>query len=431
MQMDNDNMLLINNSSMSIEEARKVLWLSNNPRPLGELLDEGFLNDSRLRWAAEKAFSQELKLAAQVLLQSLGKFEPTPEVQNVTFSSESFPITTTVEQARNTLWPFPPYKNQMMGGLLDTKQLTLKDLGYAIENAWDERVRQAAITLNLNQLKQTLETPPPDNGFLNVIESKERSYAERRQLALSFIQGALIGALLAGAMALAIFGVTNTKKPIGQAVLSLVEIPYGWGILILAVIVLLGWGTSKLFDFCLGWVIDRLETKINNYRKGQKGENDVVDRMRHLLDGNWHLFRNIVLPGHNQSDIDAVLIGPSGVWALEVKTFNGQFRVIGDQWLYKKKQMWKPLKSDPTRQAVNNAKRLSDYIKNNHGKLWVTPVVIWASPADTLTVENSTASIWRLDQLADEVANLSGNKKILEADQKQLVDKLTQLYSAS
>lgn len=28
---------------MDIEEARKVLWLKSNPRPLGELLDEGYL----------------------------------------------------------------------------------------------------------------------------------------------------------------------------------------------------------------------------------------------------------------------------------------------------------------------------------------------------------------------------------------------------
>ena len=38
--------------SMSLEEARSVMWLRNNHRPLGELLDEGFLDQRRLEWAA-------------------------------------------------------------------------------------------------------------------------------------------------------------------------------------------------------------------------------------------------------------------------------------------------------------------------------------------------------------------------------------------
>lgn len=424
--MDNEKPLLSEKLPMSIDEARKTLWLSNYPRPMGELLDEGYLNESRLRWAAEKAYVPELKSAAIVLLQTLGKTATIPERHVVQFSTECFPIKNTLEQARNTSWPFPPYKDQLMGGLLDTKQLTLKDLGYAIENAWDERVRQAAITLNLAQLKQTLETPPPSAGFLNVVESKERSYSEKRQLAFSFLQGAILGAILSACIAFLIY--MFTQRPPVQAISRLVAIPSGWGILILITVSLLGWGGAKLFELCLDWVINRLEKQINNYRLGQEGENNVIDRMRHLLDGNWYLFRSVVLPGQNKSDIDAVLIGPSGVWVLEIKTFNGQYRVIGDQWQHKKNQTWKPVKSDPTRQAVNNAKRLSDFIKNNNQiKLWVTPVVVWANPGSTLTVQNSTTNIWRLEQLTDEIGNLWGNPKVSDADQKILVDKLRQL----
>lgn len=426
MAVDNKKSLLSENLPMSIGEARKILWLRGNPRPMGELLDEGYLNEARLRWAAEKAYAPELKLAARVLLQTLGQSERAPETHLIPFPSESFPIQTTLDQARNTFWPFHPYKDQLMGWLLDTKQLTLKDLGYAIENAWDERVRQAAITLNLAQLKQTLETPAPSAGFLNVVESKERSYSERRQLAFSFLQGAILGAILSACIALLVY--IYTQVPPTQAISRLVAIPSGWGILILVTVLLLGWGGAKLFELCLDWIINRLEKQINNYRLGQEGENNVIDRMRHLLDGNWYLFRNVVLPGLNKSDIDAVLIGPSGIWVLEIKTFNGQYRVISDQWQYKKNQTWTPFKSDPTRQAVNNAKRLSDFIRNNnHIKVWVAPVVVWANPENALTVQNSTTNIWRLEQLTDEIGNLWSNQKFSDSDQKILIDKLRQL----
>lgn len=32
---------------MTVEAARQVHWLRNNHRPLGELLDEGYLNEGR------------------------------------------------------------------------------------------------------------------------------------------------------------------------------------------------------------------------------------------------------------------------------------------------------------------------------------------------------------------------------------------------
>lgn len=423
--MANEKPLLTEHLPMSINEARKIIWLRSNPRPMGELLDEGYLTEARLRWAAEKAFAPELRRASQVLLQSLGKYETPPKIQQVPFSSNSFPIQITFEQARNTLWPFHPYKDQLMGGLLDTQQLALKDLGYAIENAWDEKVRQAAITLNLAQLKQTLETPTPAAGFLQVFESKERSFSERRQLVLSFIQGCLIGATLSAAIAVFIHIFTQLS-PV-QAVSRIVAIPSGWGILILVLTVVLGLSSGKLLSISLDWIMNRLETQINSYRLGQQGENNVVDRMRHLLDGNWHLFRNVVLPGRNKSDIDAILIGPQGIWALEIKTFTGQYRVIGDQWQQQKNQLWKPIKSNPTQQAVSNAKRLSDFIRNNNVKVWVTPVVVWACPGNPLIIQNSTMSIWQLEQLTDEIGNLCGSQKISDTDQKAIADQLKQL----
>ena len=427
LEMDNEKPLLTDRLPLNVNEARKILWLRSNPRPMGELLDEGYLDESRLIWAAEKAYAPELKLAARVLLGTLGKTEKIPENNTFQLSSESFPIQTTLDQARNTSWPFHPYKDQLMGKLLDTKQLTIKDLGYAIENAWDERVRQAAITLTLVQLKQTLETPAPSAGFLNIVESSGRSFSERRQLAFSFLLGIFIGGCITGAISLAFYAISFQTKSSVQAITSLMTIPSGLGVLILAITVLLGWGFCKLFSLFMDWVMDRLEKKINNYRLGQEGENNVIDRMRHLLDGNWYLFRNVVLPGHNKSDIDAVLIGPSGVWALEIKTFTGKYRVIGDQWQLNKKQTWMSVKSDPTRQAVNNAKRLSDFIKNQHIKMWVTPVVVWASPGNTLTIQDSTTNIWRLEQLTDEIGNLCGNQKVSDVDQKVIVDKLVQL----
>jgi hypothetical protein len=138
---------------MNLEEARKVLWLRSNPRPLGELQDEGYLTSSRLEWAAQWAYNSNLQQAARVILDSKLKSSTstTYDEERIKIhdqnSNESLPIGITLEKARATRWPMSPYKGQPMGGLVDSKQLNLKDLGFAIENAYDEKVRKAAIAL--------------------------------------------------------------------------------------------------------------------------------------------------------------------------------------------------------------------------------------------------------------------------------------------
>ncbi|HVO43623.1 MAG TPA: hypothetical protein VMT34_13410, partial [Aggregatilineales bacterium] len=139
---------------MTLDEARKVLWLQNNHRPLGELLDKGYLTQRRLEWAAEKAHDPTLRQASKVLLdaQQQGRSSPTHSSDATTPDTPlgaALPVRITLEQARATEWPFKPYKGESMGPLVETRQLSLRDLAYAIENAWEERIRQAAIVLML------------------------------------------------------------------------------------------------------------------------------------------------------------------------------------------------------------------------------------------------------------------------------------------
>ena len=83
-----------------------------------------------------------------------------------------------------------------MGDLLANNQLSLKDLGFAIENTYaNERVQRAAIALLLERLKQKTQEPTPSVGFLKVI-SGGKSYSEKRQflmhIGLSFFSGVFI-----------------------------------------------------------------------------------------------------------------------------------------------------------------------------------------------------------------------------------------------
>jgi uncharacterized integral membrane protein len=406
------------NSPMTVEDARRVLWLRTNPRPLGELLDEGYLTRGRLEWAAAKAHDPALKQAAQVLLDEQA-------AQQAQTEAAPFPVGISMEDARATIWPFRPFRDRKMGELVESLELSLKDLGYAIENAWEERVRRASIALMLLRLDQIVKEPKPPAGPLRVV-SGGRSFAERRQLFLASIQGMVIGAGLASSVLLLVLGIRNqsTTQP-SKPFSYFVETPTR--IAALVIVLALFVGAIWLLPLLLDRFMKSLDKRIENYRKGGEGEDRVEIALRQALDGRWALFRNVVLPGRKKTDIDGVLVGPPGVWALEVKTLDGEYRNIGDEWDYRAGNQWKPAKAKPSWQADKNAIALKNLLAADGIKLYVHGAVVWANPDSRLTVENPSVAVWELDRLPDEVGNVWVEDVLAEATRNKIIRKLTQL----
>ena len=419
------------NTQMTLDQARQVMWLRNNHRPMGELFDEGFLDRRRLEWAVEKAYDPRIKQAARLLLERHKR--PTLSAVREIKQNESqlanlaFPVANSLEQARSTLWPFSPFKGQTMGTLVDTKQLSLKDLGYAIENAWDERIRHAATTLALVRLEQALKEPQPAAGILHVI-SGGRSYAESRQLVLSFAQGLIVGG---GLIAVVIFLIsdliTNPPNP-ARAISMIQESPYGNTLIVVVIVLSLTMlAGAVLLMFLFNKLIARMDKQIANHRKGQEGEERVVGIMTQSLDGNWYLFRNVLLPGRQRADLDGVLVGPSGVWVLETKAYSGEYRNVGDHWEYRAGRHWRKARSNPSRQARNNAIHLANFLRADGIQQWIDAVIVWANPEAPLTIENPATAVWTLDRLPDELGNLWNGEKISKDKRQQIIDKLSKL----
>ena len=415
---------------MNIEEARKVLWLKSNPRPLGELLDEGYLTKDRLEWAAQWAYSTKLKEAAKLLLESLNHSSTEAEEEQPTVDTKAkdagIEIGISLEKAGSTLWPFAPYKGQLMGTLVEAKQLSLKDLGYAAENAWDERVRRAAIALSLVRLDQAVKEPVPSAGFVHVV-SGGRSYSQRRESFYTLLQGTFFGLLIALAIYLLSISFRSVGKsnPEAMTITEFVSRPGGILSLVLAVGILLF--IVWLINFAADKITKRLDDQIESHRRGQEGEDNAVQLIVQALDGNWHLFRNIVVPGINKADLDLVLVGPPGVWALEVKNFRGEYRNTGETWEWKNGKNWKAAKVNPSRQANNSAYRLKNFLKADHVNVFVNSAVIWANSESQLTVENPSVAVWRYDRLPDELGNIWQGENLSEAERDKIVEKLTKL----
>jgi hypothetical protein len=93
----------------------------------------------------------------------------------------------------------------------------------------------------------------------------------------------------------------------------------------------------------------------NYWMSGLKGERKVVSNISHKLGNEHSLLNDVKLRDGITGNIDHVIVGPRGIFAIETKNIHGNFTVDGDNW---------GLKQSPSVQAKNNAKRLYRLIKN-------------------------------------------------------------------
>ncbi len=245
-------------------------------------------------------------------------------------------------------------------------------MGYAVENAWDENIRKAATVFLLLRLDQVVKEPIPSAGFVHVV-SGGRSFAKRREGFYTLLQGMLFGFLIALSIYFLFPSLRGIKSPNPNAtsISEFIARPYGILGLLLGIVFLISIGL--LINFAVERINRKLEEEIDAYRLGQEGEDSVLQLMVQALDGNWHLFRNITLPGQNRADLDLVLVGPPGVWALEVKNFSGKYRNRGESWEFLFKKKWRPVLKSPSRQGNSSSIRLHNFLKADGLNAFVNP----------------------------------------------------------
>lgn len=395
---------------MTLEEAWRVVWVRPLSRPIGELLDEGILNADRLQWAAEHAYNIRLKQAATIVLKSLerGRGDTARPAANAAQSEiPQFQSDMTVQQARAMPWPFRDFRGRSMGELLDAGLITARDLGGLVERAYEPRVKQAAIILMLKRIDQVVEESSA-KGAVKLI-SGGRSYALRKQFEWFLEMGAICGAIIGAGSVLTIWyfvAVAQTRatasatetSPQGVLVPLLLSAVVG-----LIIILVIRWASERL--------LKRSFSRLEWLRRGQEGEDRVVETILPALDGDWTVFRNVVLPGR-KGDLDVILAGPAGMWVLEVKTYQGAYRALGERWERYAGGRWQGLSKNPGSQARMNAGMLSSFLREKGVQLWIEPVVVWANPNSPLTLEEPKPEVWVMDNLRDEAGNLfSGHAK--------------------
>lgn len=136
------------------------------------------------------------------------------------------------------------------------------------------------------------------------------------------------------------------------------------------------------------------------YRAGRHGELKIAEKLKKLPD-NYSIFASIDLV--NRGDIDFVVIGPSGVYAVEVKNHSGRIGFDGRNITRNKRKLDD---KDILWQVKNNAMQLKEYIIDNMGeKHFVDAVLVFSNRHAKLIFDNKEeireTKVLKIEELND------------------------------
>jgi hypothetical protein len=93
------------------------------------------------------------------------------------------------------------------------------------------------------------------------------------------------------------------------------------------------------------------------YKSGLTGERNVVKNISEKLSSDYSIFNDVLLKdGKRSGNVDHIIIGPTGIFVMETKNNKGIVTYDG--------YSWKGISGNPSGQAVLNAFRIKNILKN-------------------------------------------------------------------
>jgi hypothetical protein len=95
------------------------------------------------------------------------------------------------------------------------------------------------------------------------------------------------------------------------------------------------------------------------YKSGLTGERNVVKNISDKLSSDYSIFNDVLLKdGKRSGNVDHIIVGPTGIFVMETKNNKGIVTYDGYNW------KGISLNGNPSGQAVSNALRIRDILKN-------------------------------------------------------------------
>lgn len=150
-----------------------------------------------------------------------------------------------------------------------------------------------------------------------------------------------------------------------------------------------------------------------SFEQGREGEERVVNTLVNTLGEGWYIFRNFVLPTQNE-DIDVVLVGPAGIFAMEVKAFSDEVKFERSRCYVRTAQgRFYRQRPNPNGQARHSAIKLNSYLKE-HGitsKDHIKPMVVMAGDS-SVEITSTRTDVCTLANLRPKLSNLTSETNL-------------------
>jgi len=293
-----------------------------------------------------------------------------------------------------------------MGELLDAGMITARDLAWAAQDAYQAPVRAAARTLLAAWLAGLAPVDPlPAPGTSATPSAESLRYGPEVISGSRYLADQEEDTTLQGAMAAGV-GVGSLIWMLFTVLSAHVTLDGKW----------LFAGQGALWISGSAFVALYYFHRSFRYGGGRQGEDAVVDGLRTALDHRWTVFRNLQLPG-SKADLDLVLVGPGGVWVVEVKAYTPPHRVQHGVWQIRRRGTWRPASDNPTAQVQGNARRLRQFLQTGGVNVrWVDAAVALARPQPVENFLGTQPPVWLLPTLERQVVQLRPGQPIPPAD---------------
>lgn len=413
---------------MQPHQARNVKWIDGK-QTIGEMLDSSTMTLEMLQKGIDGE-NDRIKAACSVL-----KTERENQIRAYVASGGN---PRNLDEARSVIWPFDKRTRRpgwTIGQLLDIHEISQKDLNWAIKFHWNDQVYRACVIVLSNMLNIENKKIVLGKGPLAISVNRSSFMSEEGEEAI-YKRGFWIGLVFTFWIMLILGDIIYLIYQIyyNNLIGGLMELNwFSWAIIVVGVI-FGSFSIIKIFNITVFRHIDNLELDIKNHRLGQIGEDKVADALQGLLDGSCHIFRNYHVDGKKE-DIDMVLLSPWGVFATEIKNWNGTFELRGKNFSKKVGKKFVPLnnKRNPIKQIQGNSidlkKQLEPIFVSNRCKPWIEPILIWANPDVTSYDSESEVKIWKINDLSRKIDSLKqGTPIISDKCYNEIEAKLMKFY---
>jgi len=142
-------------------------------------------------------------------------------------------------------------------------------------------------------------------------------------------------------------------------------------------------------------------------RIGLKGEDALRDHLREILTDEHTVLYNVPV---EKGDIDCIIIGPEGLYAIEAKNHKGVITYADSSWRQVKRgrngSFYTGSLKNPSYQLVSNIKWLKGYLARCNIKVWVNGLIVFTNPDAIISTDSlNTLKAIKLKELKSEMKN--------------------------